>query len=248
MKRARDMPVDWSEGADTPRPDYAAEYSDASALPGVVHEALRFAPHLPAVFGQLQLLSLRLQNRETTQDAGLIAGLLLKMLRRGRLPRVTLGVERDALIGYELASAVRELKDGDAEVGWTADQQSKKLRVNTESILAAAVQRSAFDPGVRVRPWRPAPARRQRSRGAVHEDLGSRSRRPICRPLVHAAGTAGPDWRSRPSGKRAGPLGGLTSSSATPAGIRSRSNWTAPSTTRGAIERGTTSSPSPTST
>ena len=145
-KRPRDMPVDWSEQTDTPRPDYVAEYSDAGALPGVVHEALRSDPRLPAVLGQFQLLSLRTRNREATRDTGLIAGLLLKMLRRGRLPLVTLGVEGHALNGYELANAVREFMDGDAEVGWTADQQSKKLRVSTKSILAAAVQRSPFDP------------------------------------------------------------------------------------------------------
>ena len=145
-KRARDMPVDWSERADTPRPDYAAEYSDVGALPGVLHEALHSDPRLPVILGQFQLLSLRSRNRQPTRDAALIAGLLLKVLRRGRLPLVTLGVERNALIAYQLADATREFKTGDAEVGWTADQQAKKLRVSAESILAAAVQRSAFDP------------------------------------------------------------------------------------------------------
>ena len=143
MKRRLDLPVEWSETA-RPRPGFAAEYVSIGSLPGVLHEHLAKAGRLRKVLCQTLVLSHSTRPQESTADARFTSAVLIKILRRGRTPLPTLGIERQALEDAGLTDRVAQLGEDADEVGWSFDVPTDAETVDTETILAEAIRKRPF--------------------------------------------------------------------------------------------------------
>ena len=106
-RRTLDLPVEWTENAPA-RPGFAAEYVSIGSLPGILHRHLAKANRLRKVLCQTLVLSRSSRALEGTADARFTSSLLIKILRRGRTPLATLGVERAALEAAGLTGEVAE--------------------------------------------------------------------------------------------------------------------------------------------
>ncbi len=163
------LPVEWIEGAHgAHRPDFIPEYLSVGAIPGVLHHVLsqEFRPQqelgellgmhaelsmeerlrvsLRQALSQCVLLSRRGRERQGVgEDALLASALLVKLLRRGRAPLATLGVEREALRAHGLLDRVRELDAESQEVGWEA-RSGASLRASPEAVMSAVSERVPF--------------------------------------------------------------------------------------------------------
>ena len=118
-RRILDLPVEWTENAPA-RPGFAAEYVSIGSLPGVLHRQLAKANRLRKVLCQMLVLSRSSRALEGRADARFTSSLLIKILRRGRTPLATLGVERAALDGAGLTAEVAELGEETHEVAGAA--------------------------------------------------------------------------------------------------------------------------------
>ena len=112
-------------------------------MPGVLRDRLRHDPRLRQVLSQCVLLSRRDRTRHDTSDSRLASALLLKLLRRGRIPFSTLNVEREALYAHGLLDQVNEFGPDSPEVGWDP-RPGTPLRVEPEAVLSIATERRPF--------------------------------------------------------------------------------------------------------
>ena len=136
-RRTLGLPVEWRENG-PPRPGFAAEYVSIGSLPGVLHH-LANAYRLRKVLCQTLVLSQSSRPLEGTPDARFTSALLIKILRRGRTPLPTLGIERAALETSGLTGNVAELSENTHEVGWNSDDPTDALTTKAETILAQAI-------------------------------------------------------------------------------------------------------------
>ena len=137
------LPVEWTENAPL-RPGFAAEYVSIGSLPGVLHHHLAKANLLRKVLCQTLVLSNRSRSLEGTADARFTSSLLIKVLRRGRTPLATLGVERAALNAVGLTGQVAELGEDSHEVGWNSEKLNDALTAKADTILAQALRKRVF--------------------------------------------------------------------------------------------------------
>ena len=152
-KRLLELPVEWTENAPT-RPGFAAEYVSIGSLPGVLHRHLSKANRLRKTLCQTLVLSRSTHPLDGTDDAQFTSGLLIKILRRGRTPLATLGVERAALESAGLTGEVAELGEDTHEVGWSNNDLTEARVANADTILAQAIRKRPFtlDPSFDGRP------------------------------------------------------------------------------------------------
>ena len=107
-----------------------------------VEERLRVS--LRHALSQCVLLCRRGRERQKAgEHALLVSALLVKLLRRGRAPLTTLGVEREALRANGLLDRVRELDAESQEVGWEA-RSGPLLRASPEAVMSAVSERVPF--------------------------------------------------------------------------------------------------------
>lgn len=142
-RRTLDLPVEWTENAPL-RPGFAAEYVSIGSLPGVLHRHLAKANRLRKVLCQTLVLSRSTRPLERTVDARFTSGLLIKILRRGRTPLATLGVERAALDAAGLTAEVAELGEEMHEVGWSGGELTDTRTIKADTILAETLRRRPF--------------------------------------------------------------------------------------------------------
>ena len=138
-----DLPVEWTENAPR-RPGFLAEYVSIGSLPGVLHRHLAKANRVRKVLCQTLVLSSSSRSFERTADAGFTSSLLIKILRRGRTPLATLGIERAALKTGGLTGHDAELGEDSHEVGWDNEKLSGALSANADAILAEALAKRVF--------------------------------------------------------------------------------------------------------
>ena len=138
-----DLPVEWTENAPR-RPGFAAEYVSIGSLPGILHRHLAKANRLRKVLCQTLVLSNSSRSLECTTDARFTSSLLIKVLRRGRTPLATLGVERAALKAGALTDQVAELGEDSHEVGWNGEKLNDALSARADTILAQALRKRVF--------------------------------------------------------------------------------------------------------
>ena len=138
-----DLPVEWSENAPR-RPGFDAEYVSIGSLPGVLHRHLAKANHLRKVLCQTLVLSRSTRPGEGTEDARFTSGLLIKILRRGRTPLATLGIERAALDATGLTGEIAELDDDAPQVGWISGELTDARTTKPDTILAETLRKRPF--------------------------------------------------------------------------------------------------------
>ena len=139
-----DLPVEWTENAPR-RPGFAAEYVSIGSLPGVLHRRVAKANRLRKVLCQTLVLSNSSRSSlEGTTDARFTSSLLIKILRRGRTPLATLGVERAALKAGALTDQVAELGEDSHEVGWNGEKLNDALSARADTSLAQALRKRVF--------------------------------------------------------------------------------------------------------
>ena len=138
-----DLPVEWTENAPR-RPGFAAEYVSIGSLPGILHRHLAKAIRLRKVLCQTLVLSNSSRSLEGTTDARFTSSLLIKVLRRGRTPLATLGVERAAIKAGTLTDQVAELGEDSPEVGWNGEKLNDALSIKADMILAQALRKRVF--------------------------------------------------------------------------------------------------------
>ena len=137
------LPVGWVEGA--ARSEYVPEYVSVGAMPGVFREELVYQADLGRILSQSLMLTSRTRSRSgSSEHAGLVSALLVKMLQRGRNPLPTLAVEREALRAYGLLKSARNLTDEGVEEGWEL-RPGTVPRINSKGLLAVATERSVFE-------------------------------------------------------------------------------------------------------
>ena len=138
-----DLPVEWTENT-PPRPGFAAEYVSIGSLPGVLHRHLANANRLRKVLCQTLVLSRSTRPLEGTADARFTSGLLIKVLRRGRTPLATLGVERAALEAAGLTGQAAELGENTDQVGWNSKELTDARTGKADTILAQTLRKRPF--------------------------------------------------------------------------------------------------------
>ena len=142
-RRRLDLPVEWSENAPQ-RPGFAAEYISIGSLPGVLHRRLAKENRLRKALCQTLVLSSSTRPLEGIADARFTGGLLIKILRRGRTPLATLGIERAGLEAAGLTEQVSELGGDADEVGWSVESLPESLRTGADDILAQVLAKRPF--------------------------------------------------------------------------------------------------------
>ena len=142
-RRSLELPVEWTENAPH-RPGFAAEYVSIGSLPGLLHRHLAKANRLRKVLCQTLVLSNSGRSLEGTADARFTSSLLIKVLRRGRTPLATLGVEGAALKAGGLTGQVAELGEDSHEVGWNSEKLNDGLTAKADAILAQALRKRGF--------------------------------------------------------------------------------------------------------
>ncbi len=142
-QRKLDLPVRWTENAPV-RSGFASEYVTIGSLPGVLHRQLGEEDRLRKVLCQTVVLSSSSRKLKGTADGRLTSGLLIKILRRGRTPLATLGVERAALVGAGLRDRVAELGEDALEVGWTREELTRRSSAKADTILAQVLKKRPF--------------------------------------------------------------------------------------------------------
>lgn len=160
------LPVEWIEGA--LRPDFIPEYLSVGAMPGVLHHVLSRESHsrqelgeplgmgaelsmaerlrvsLRQALSQCVLLSRRGRERQGPGEHALLASaLLVKLLRRGRAPLATLGVEHEALCAHGMLDRVSELDAESQEIGWET-RSGASLRARPGAVMSAVSVRASF--------------------------------------------------------------------------------------------------------
>lgn len=137
------LPVSWRAAA----PDgFLAEYADIGAWPGILKERLRRDDRLRRAVGQCVLYSSSRRERGgASPHARRVSGVLADLLRRGKTPLVTLGVEASALESNGVLSRVAALdkgKDGiRKQLGW---RFRDGVRVSVDSLLPGLIRRCGF--------------------------------------------------------------------------------------------------------
>ncbi len=142
-RRTLDLPVEWTENAPL-RPGFAAEYVSIGSLPGVLHRHLVKANRLRKVLCQTLVLSNSSRSLEGTADARFTSSLLIKVLRRGRTPLATLGIERAALAAGGLTGQVAELGEDTHQVGWNSEELTDARTAKADTILAQTLRKRPF--------------------------------------------------------------------------------------------------------
>jgi ATP-dependent DNA helicase RecQ len=133
------LPVAWSDRVS--RANWFTEYTTIGSLPDFVREIVDGADErLINVLSQAQVLSKKSRPRKSSQDASLIAGLLLKVLQRGRAPLPTLSIEQAAIDRRGLRDLV--VDDGQTELQFRL--ATKALQAEGSSILSHLCRRSIF--------------------------------------------------------------------------------------------------------
>ena len=141
-QRTLGLPVEWRENG-PPRPGFAAEYVSIGSLPGVLHH-LANANRLRKVLCQTLVLSRSNRPIKGTPEARFTSALLIKILRRGRTPLPTLGIEHAALEASGLTGDVAELTKNTHQVGWNSDDPTDALTAKAGTILAQAIRKRPF--------------------------------------------------------------------------------------------------------
>ncbi len=148
----RPAPVSWQ----APAPDgFLAEYESVGSLPGAFGDGLRdvhgsrsdsrFAALRRSV-EQCVIYSRRDRDRtRSTAHARRVCAVLVKILKRGRAPLPTLGVERAGLVKNGLMECVRRNRPG--ELGW---KPTERGTIKPSGVQRALSRRKTFElePGV----------------------------------------------------------------------------------------------------
>ena len=145
-----DLPIEWTENVPRRR-GFAAEYVSIGSLPSVMHRHLAKANRLRKILCQTLVLSQSSRPLKRTADAEFTSGLVMKILRRGRTPLATIGIELAALEASGLNNEVAELGEDTHKVGWT----NKELtNAQTNAILTETLRKRPFtlDPSFDGRP------------------------------------------------------------------------------------------------
>ncbi len=141
-RRPAPLPVEWIEGAR--RPGFIAEYVSVGAVPGILRDRLGRDARLKQALSQCVLLSSRSRERRQAGEHVRYAGaLVLKVLRRGRIPYPTLNVEEEALRANGFLGSASESGADGSEVGWQPPPGGAP-RTSAEAVLSRAVARGPF--------------------------------------------------------------------------------------------------------
>lgn len=133
------LPVAWTDRAS--RTNWYTEYTTIGSLPDFARETVDGTDgRLVNLLSQAQFLSKKSKPRQSSPDTSLIAGLLLKVLQRGRAPLPTLSIEQAAIDRRDLGDLV--VDGGGAELQFTLAARTAKT--GTSDILSHLCQRSAF--------------------------------------------------------------------------------------------------------
>ena len=135
------LPVTWMEGAGLR--EHVAEYVSIGALPGVVRDDLPKNPALERLLSQTLLLYRQDRASFPSDHSGMVSGLLVKLLQRGRTPLPTLGVECEALRVNGILDKVDDLGQVGKEVGWELGPGAAQ-QATPEAILKVLSDRTPF--------------------------------------------------------------------------------------------------------